>query len=233
MSFVQPRIHPYTFSVIYASVSILALTENGVLNSTVVALTIAQAQAISMLYMQIIWFWVGYKEKVRNDDYHHFEATHAADMYRTKELQFSLYAGIIAMAIIAILQFVSPYDYNTSDISLRAAPLLFLVISVWGTLIVQSMQLGDEYGKEKPAEPLDKSEKELLIWRATRITPGKLAVSVILLLFATLYELNIVGDYFRDLRAYSDKLPDRAWQYDLASKYTIGTGFLSSGVTYL
>ena len=61
------RVHPYTFSIIYACISVLALTENGVLNSVVVTMALAQAHAVSMLYMQIVWYWAGKMEKLTHE----------------------------------------------------------------------------------------------------------------------------------------------------------------------
>lgn len=227
------RIHPYIFSIIYTSLSILALTENGVLNSTIVTITVGMAQAVSFLYMQIVWYWAGYTEKKTHKPSAFMEGTHAADLYLTKEMQYALFLGIITIAIVPLLQTVAPFDYDCSDLLIRGAPLAFLAISVWGTLYVQEMRLGDHYGKDIEKSPPGLSDKELLIFRATRITGGKLAVSLLLLAFAGLYEFNIVGQYFRWVRAYSDKLPERAWQFDLQNKYTIGTGFLPSTTLYL
>jgi hypothetical protein len=224
------RIHPYTFSIIYASISILALTENDVLSSTVVGLTVAQAQAVSLLYMQIVWYWAGKNEKITHL---RGEAVSAVGLYTTQEMQYALLLALISIGALSFLQTVGPYDYNTGDLYLRAAPCVFLVIAVYGTLYIQDMQLDDEYGKE--VEPVDFStmDRYQLYTYATRITGGKLAVSLLLLAFGALYELNLVGEYFRGLRAYTDKIPDRAWQLDVASKYTIGTGFLPSPTLYL
>jgi hypothetical protein len=140
----------------------------------------------------------------------------------------------MAMPLLAILQTIGPFDYNTADITLRGAPLIFLAIAIFGTLYLQSMHLDDEYGKEKPEAPeAGASPKARLVFYATRITGGKLGVSLLLIAFGALYELNLVGHYFRETRAYTDKLPERAWQFDAASKYTIGTGFLPALTSYL
>lgn len=228
------RIHPYTFTIIYASLSVLALVENGVLNSLVVTMAIGQAHAVALLYMQIVWYWVGYNEKKTHSNQHHMDSTHAANLYLTREMQYALYLAIVVIALIPTLQTVAPFDYDCSDLLIRGAPLVFLAISVWGTLFVQEMKLDERYGLDKPDTSHNVSHPKLdLIWNATRITGGKLAVSLLLLAFVTLFEFNLVGQYFRWLRAYSDKLPERAWQYDVATKYTIGTGFLPSPTLYL
>ena len=95
------------------------------------------------------------------------------------------------------------------------------------------MPLDDEYGKEVDPVVYSSMSKTDLVTYATRITGGKLAVSLLLIAFGTLYELNMVGEYFRGLRAYTDKLPERAWQLDTVSRFTIGTGFLPSPALYL
>jgi len=248
-SIARPWIHPFTFSVIYASISVLALTENDVLNGMVVGLSLAQAHAVSMLYMQIVWYWTGKNEKqthsqpggrqggfdANGDPTFEMATTHAAQLYTTKEMQYALYLAIVAMGLLSIFQAVAPFDYNTDDFATRGAPCLFLAISIFGTLYLQDMKLDDEYGleKSKGGPKQGATQKEVLTYYATRITGGKLGVSLLLLVFGAVYESNIVGEYFRDLRAYTDKLPERAWQYDVASKYTIGTGFLPAQTIFM
>ena len=209
----------------------------------VVGLAIAQAHAVGMLYMQIVWYWAGKMEKMShgkpNIDYDHngdpiiHTTTHAAELYTTKEMQYALYLALVSVALLSLFQTLGPFDYNTSDIWLRGAPCLFAVISIFGTLYLQSLNLDDEYGKEKPEMPNITDPKKKLVWYATRITQGKLGVSLLLLAFGAAYEFNLVGEYFRGLRAYQDKLPERAWQYDMASRFTIGTGFLPAPALYL
>lgn len=251
------RVHPFTFTTIYTALSILSLTENGVYNAQIIMFAVAQAHVVSLLYLQVIlvasrpplslvadlsplffvfqviWYWVGYNEKQ-----HHgirVDATHAADLYTTKEMQYALFLALVSLSVIPLFLTMGPFDYNADDITLRIAPLVFLVLSVYGTLYIQGLKLDDQYGKDavEPPTAVAGNAKELLVWHATRITGGKLAVSLLLLIFGFAYELNMVGDYFRDLRAYSDKIPDRAWQYDVASKYTVGSGFLPSSVNNL
>lgn len=214
--------------------SILALTENDVLNSMVVGIAVAQAIATAFVYMQIVWYWVGYTEKKERIEYASTSlATHAAGLYTTKEMQYALFLAILWITIFPILQMTGPYDYNTGDLYVRGSPVAFLFIAVAGTLYIQSMQLGTYYGKEAKEVDAGLDSKQKLTMHATRITGGKLAVSLLLIGFGTLFEFNMVGEYFRGLRAYSDKLPDRAWQYDTASKYTIGTGFLPAPSLYI
>jgi outer membrane receptor protein involved in Fe transport len=208
-----------------------------VLNGSTVGLYLVQAHAITLLYMQIVWYWVGKNEKEthKHADYH--ESTHVAAIYNTKEMQYALFLALVLVGLLPLLQANAPLDYNTSDLGTRLAPLAFLVIAVWGTLYLQDLRLDDHYGKDA-VKAVDKDGmalqgKALLVWQATRITGGKLAVSLLLLAFGTLYEFNLVGEYFRNLRAYADKLPERAWQYDLVSKYTIGTGFPATSAVYL
>jgi hypothetical protein len=224
------RIHPFTFCVIYTATSILALTENDVLNTMVVGLTVAQAQAVSMLYMQIVWYWAGKNEKHT----HRMQGGAKADLtplYTTKEMQYALYLALISIALLSVFQTIAPFDYNCGDISLRAAPCLFLGLAVWGTLYLQELHLDDEYGNDTSKETIN--NKDDLVRAATRITGGKLGVSLLLIAFGVLYELNIIGEYFRGLRAYTDKIPERAWQFDTLSRYTIGTGFLPAPTLFL
>ena len=162
--------------------------------------------------------------------------TNITGLYRTKEMQYALYLAILSIAALSFLQTVGPFDYNTGDLYLRTAPCVFLVLAVWGTLYLQDMMLDDEYGKEKDATSVHndyETMKTHLIEKATRITGGKLGVSLLLIAFGVLYELNLIGEYFRGLRAYQDKIPERAWQLDSLAQYTIGTGFLPAQTAFL
>lgn len=199
------------------------------LNATVVGLAVAQAQAVSLLYMQIVWYWAGKNEKIT----HHREGVHATQLYTTKEMQYALLLAMLAIGLLSFLQTVGPFDYNTGDLTIRAAPCAFLILAIWGTLYLQDMHLDDEYGKEVDPVVFQNMSKTDLVTYATRITGGKLGVSLLLIAFGTLYELNLVGEYFRGLRAYNDKLPERAWQLDVTNKYTIGTGFLPAQTLFL
>jgi len=237
-SITRPFVHPFAFAVIYASVSVLALTESAVLNWVVIAVAILQAHAVSFLYMQVVWYWVGYNEKLTHDPTH--AGGHAAELYTTREMQYALLLALVAVAVIPLAQALGPFDYDGTDPTLRAAPLVFLLIAVAGTLYVQAMPLDEYYGREKDAEPQPPpppagadAKHFLLVWHATRLTGGKLAVSLLLLVFGVLYEFNILGLYFRTLRAYADRLPERAWQLDAASQFTLGTGFLPAPTLYL
>ena len=230
------RIHPFTFAIIYAVLSTLSLTENAVLNSQTIYTAILQSHAISLLYMQVVWYWAGYNEKKTHDPAKTSVGGHAAELYLTKEMQYALFLAIVLLTVLPILQAAGPYDYDQSDITLRTAPPLFLALAVWGTLYLQSMNLDDEYGRDKllsESEPVSEGPRQMLVWRATRITGGTLAVSLLLIIFGVLYEFNVLGLYFRTLRAYTDKLPERAWQLDTASRFTIGAGFLPAPTLYL
>ena len=66
-----------------------------------------------------------------------------------------------------------PYDYNTGDLYVRGAPLVFLFIAVGGTLYIQSMQLGSQYGKDaklamegdlKQKLTMDQVDPRMLAW---------------------------------------------------------------------
>jgi hypothetical protein len=206
-----------------------------VLNGLVVGLYLAQAHAITLLYMQVVWYWVGKNEKETHKV--ESETTHLAAIYTTKEMQYALFLALVLIGALPVLQFNAPLDYNTGDLGTRVAPLVFLALAIFSTLYLQDLKLDDHYGKDA-VQPVDEAGaplhgKHLLVWRATRITGGKLAVSLLLLGFGALYEFNLVGEYFRGLRAYADKLPERAWQYDVSNKFTIGTGFLVSPGAYL
>lgn len=232
----RPWVHPYTFSIVFACISLLALTENDVLNGTVVVVELLKAQAASQLYMAVVWYWTGYIEKKRR----HSELT---EVYKTKQIQYALFMGIILVALFPFLLYIAPYDYADSDVFLRLAPVIFTAISVVGTIFLQGLILDDEYGidakevwNENSVGPLRRGENHGtkvmhdLIYRATKITGGKLGVSSLVLIFVTLIEFEFVAEYFRTLRAYQDTMPEKSMQYDLGKTFLWGTGILTPSV---
>jgi hypothetical protein len=232
----RPWVHPYTFSIVFACLSLLALTENDVLNGTVVVIELLKCQAASQLYMEVVWYWTGYMEKKRM----HSELT---EVYKTKQIQFALFMGLVLVALFPFLQYVAPYDYTDADVFLRLAPLIFTAISVVGTIFLQGLIIDDEYGldakeawNENSVGPLRRGENRRTkpmrdqIYRATKITGGKLGVSALVLIFVTLVQFEFVAEYFRTLRAYQDTMPEKSIQYDLSRTFLWGTGLLTPSV---
>jgi hypothetical protein len=183
--------------------------------------------------MQIVWYWAGYHEKTTHRFNNQQNGT-LRILYETKEMRLALFLAVLSIAGLSLAQTFGPFDYMSEqgDITMRIAPCAFLLLAVTGTLWIQdNIILEDEYGKEQ--RPTDLTTKDGIIKNATRITGGKLAVSILLIVFGFLVESNVIGEYFRGLRAYTAKIPDRAWQFDSANRYTIGTGFLPSSTLYL
>lgn len=231
----RPWVHPYTFAIIFVATQILALTENDVLNGTVMVVEILKAQAASQLYMQIVWFWTGYMEKLRL-------GSSLAEVYRTKQVQYALFMAIILVGLLPFLTYLAPYDYSNADMFLRLAPLLFTGIAVIGTILLQGLILDDHYGidakqigseraKRQGYTKLNREEYEehSSLYKATRISGGKLGVSMLVLIFVALVEFEFVAEYFRTLRAYFDTMPLNSPQYDLLT--TTKTFLFGKGLT--
>ena len=235
----RPWVHPYTFAIIFVATQILALTENDVLNGTVMVVEILKAQAASQLYMQIVWFWTGYMEKLRL-------GSSLAEVYRTKQVQYALFMAIILVGLLPFLTYLAPYDYSNADMFLRLAPLLFTGIAVIGTILLQGLILDDHYGidakqigseraKRQGYTKLNREEYEehSSLYKATRISGGKLGVSMLVLIFVALVEFEFVAEYFRTLRAYFDTMPLNSPQYDVLTKTYLWGGGLTTTSPFL
>lgn len=241
----RPWVHPYTFAIIFVATQILALTENDVLNGTVMVVEILKAQAASQLYMQIVWFWTGYMEKLRL-------GSSLAEVYRTKQVQYALFMAIILVGLLPFLTYLAPYDYSNSDMFLRLAPLLFTGIAVIGTIYLQGLILDDHYGidadttgererkligpyrsKEHREAAGESYHRQDITYKATRISGGKLGVSMLVLIFVALVEFEFVAEYFRTLRAYFDTMPLNSPQYDVLTKTYLWGGGLTTTSPFL
>jgi hypothetical protein len=235
----RPWVHPYTFAIIFVATQILALTENDVLNGTVMVVEILKAQAASQLYMQIVWFWTGYMEKRRL-------GSSLAEVYRTKQVQYALFMAIILVGLLPFLTYLAPYDYSNSDMFLRLAPLLFTGIAVIGTIYLQGLILDDHYGIDakqignervrrhgyNPSTREDYDEQNSL-YKASRISGGKLGVSMLVLIFVAFVEFEFVAEYFRTLRAYFDTMPLNSPQFDVLTKTYLWGGGLTTATPFL
>lgn len=228
-SIVRPWVHPYTFTVIFVCLSLLALTENDVLNMQIITIELLKAHAAAQLYMEVVWYWTGYMEKKRMK-------SDLTEIYKTKQIQYALFMGIVLVAFFPYLQFLAPYDYTDNESFLKSAPLLFTGISVIGTIFLQSLIVDDyygtdakmtEYGKYRQGPLMPGEERDFMSdtkEKATRITGGKLAVSALVLIFVALVEFQFVAEYFRTLRAYYDTMPERTFLYDPLNTKSFLTG---------
>lgn len=226
----RPWVHPYAFSIILACTSLLALTENNVLNTSIIVIELLKAQAASQLYMEVVWYWTGYMEKKRLK-------SNLTEVYKTQQVQYALFMGIVVVSLLPILQFMGPYDYNYEDRFLMLAPLLFTAIAVIGTIFLQGLILDDEYGIDVD----QKSDKHVMyrnaddhyaqqIYQATKITGGKLGVSMLVIIFVVLLNSRLLSEYFTTLRAYTDIMPVNAIQYELGKAYLWGAGLATPNV---
>jgi hypothetical protein len=227
---VRPWVHPYTFSIIFACTTLLSLTENDVLNSSIIIVELLKAQAASQLYMEVVWYWTGYIEKKRLK-------SELVEVYKTQQVQYALFMGIILVALLPFLLFIAPYDYTNADMFLRIAPLIFTGIAVVGTIFLQGLILDEDYGIDRDLTgenhrigPMRENKSIDQIYRATKVTGGKLGVSLLLLIFVAFVEFEFVADYFRTLRAYMDTMPEKSIQYDLSKTYLWGSGLLTPSV---
>lgn len=235
-SIVRPWVHPYTFTVVFVCLSLLALTENNVLNLAVITIELLKAHAAAQLYMEVVWYWTGYMEKKRAGGHTFSASAHLTEVYKTKQIQYALFMGIVLVALFPFLQFIAPYDYSDNENFLKIAPLLFTGISVVGTIFLQSLIVDDNYGteakvvehkqyKEGPMMPGEEREyMSEMKEKSTRITGGKLGVSALVLIFVALIEFQFVAEYFRTLRAYYDTMPERAFLYDPLNTKSFLTG---------
>lgn len=233
---VRPWVHPYAFSIIFTCTSLLSMTQNNVLNASVIVVELLKAQAVSQLYMEVVWYWTGYMEKKRLK-------SDLIEVYKTQQVQYALFMGMIVVILLPFLQYIAPYDYNNADMFFRVAPMGFVVIAVVGTIFLQGLILDEEYGIDRdmvgevhrsgPMRDGESRDHKMLqdqIYRATRITGGKLGVSLLVLIFVAFVEFEFVAEYFRTLRAYLDVMPERSMQYDLSKTFLWGSGLLTPGV---
>lgn len=198
---VRPWIHPFVFSIIYQASSVLALTENGVLDYNVVVVQLLFAVCASQLFMAIVWYWVGHKEKLRLSGTKHI----LHRVYLTKEVQQALLGTLVVFLWIPLQHTLAPYDYTLNSLLLLSSPLIFVTLAVFSTLFVEEMHLGDEHGEDSERRRYRVSKDGLPDPNA--ITGGKLAASALLLLYGTFMLLLYFGEHLSTFRAYQREMP--------------------------
>lgn len=199
--------HPWTFSVIYTCVTLLSLAENGILDFNTTLSEVLVSLAVGQLFMGITWYTVGNTEKLTSGE-EHIRELHV--LYQTKEVQYALFMSITLVLILPTATILAPYAYTFASPFLSLSPLVFAILGVFSTLVIQNMPLDDLYGMEMK--------------KPTTITSAKLYASFLLLLFGLVTTLHLLTEHSSTYRYYFDFIPDKAIQSDLGRSYLFGLG---------
>ena len=171
----------------------------------------AIAAATSQVSMGIVWYQIGSLEKL-NSENAKVKALHS--MYTTKEIQYALYMAIVLLIAMPLATFLAPYSYTNNSYFMMISPVLFAVLSVLSTLLIQEMALDDRYG-----EVANKEAKT-----PTTITAGKLYVSFLLLLFGLAITVFFLTEHMATFRTAIDTFADKSIQSDVGRSYLFGQG---------
>ena len=211
------RIHPFVFSVIYQSLAMLALVENGILDYHIIVVHMLLSMCASQQFMSVVWYYVGIKEKLGLPEGSPERILHVT--YEGKEVQWGLAGALALQLVIPLQQALSPYDYTLNSLFLAFAPFTFAVLALLCTFVVQDMTLDDDYSDTPSASQKSRP--------ATALTGGKLLVSLLLLVFATAVLIVYFNEHLSTYRAYLDVMPESSIQYDPvmdSRKFLIGPG---------
>ncbi len=173
------------------------------------------AAAASQVSMGIVWYQIGSLEKLHSKNE---ETKKLHSMYETKEVQYALYMSIVLVVAIPSSMILAPYPFTDASRFMLISPLLFSVLSVLGTLVIQEMALDDAYG-----EHASKERKT-----PTTITAAKLYVSFLLLLFGLAVTVYFLAEHMATFRVTIDLNPDKSIQSDVGRSYLFGQGVMLS-----
>lgn len=165
------------------------------------------------MFMSMVWYNVGYSEKIRMNSRLYI-------VYTTKEANIALLGSILMQFFIPLHLLLAPYNFTFKSVFLALAPLIFAVMSVVCTTYIQSMPLGDSYGEDAErkrnratAANLHKGD----VMDATEINGAKLFCSLLLLFYGAVITLIYLSDHITTYRAYLDAMPESSIQYDTAT----------------
>lgn len=222
---VRPWIHPFTFGVIYMSVTALALVENGILEYNVIVAHLLIAAGVSQLFMSHAWFYAGFNEKRRLVVKNPEAAHNLVPVYMTKETSLGLEIALVLMLLLPLHLLLAPYNFTYKSLFMAMSPLLFAGLSLFSILVVEQLSLDDEYGKDYLAKAAEMGWSHNVPF-ATVITGAKLYASLLLLVFGAAVTLVWLSEHIATTRAFMDSMPEASIQLDtaLSRRYLIGQG---------
>ena len=214
------RVHPFHFSILYNCVVVLALTENGVTNYAIIISELMKAQAISMLFMSISWFYMSQKVKTEygpngKDESRGVLWKANEAVLVSKEIQFAVLVSGLLIPIMGLLTIFAPYVYSNYSLSFLCAPLVFSTISLTSTLWIQDMKLDDEYGIDAKKT----SDRDFY-----EFTGGQLYASLLVLSFGLYTTMYLMHEHILTCRSFYDFWPSNSIQYDTSFPFLISNG---------
>jgi len=222
---VRPWIHPFTFGVVYMSVTALALVENGILEYNIFVVHMLLAAAGSQLFMSNAWYYTGFHEKRRLYTNNVELCQHLMPVYETKETSIGLVTALVLLLLLPLHLALSPYNFTYKSLFLALSPLIFAGLSLFSILVVENLKLDDEYGKDYLAKAAEMGWNQYFPF-ATVITGGKLYSSLMLLAFGAAITLIWLSEHIMTARAFMDTMPEASIQLDtaLTRRFLIGQG---------
>jgi hypothetical protein len=128
----RPFLHPAMFTVIYVSVTILALLYSGVANNTWLVIEALKAAGVAQMYMGLCWYYLGLWEKQAITHVQAEDKTldGVASLYRTKGALLSVVLSTVVMALVPFFTWLAPYNYNNGAPFMSTMPVILVVVSI-------------------------------------------------------------------------------------------------------
>jgi hypothetical protein len=123
----RPFVRPSTFCVVYAVLTLLAMTYNGVRRYDFIVVELLKAMGLGLTYMGVCWYFLGLWEKMQSKET-------LAPLYSTREAHVSVLLCVFVMAAVPFFTWLAPYNYTFASPILLSHPVTFLLLS-FGTLL--------------------------------------------------------------------------------------------------
>ena len=111
-------LHPFYFQLCLYALSVLALVENGVLNSDVILFEVLKSHAISFLYMSMVVYFT-----IASD------SQSDKSIIRSQAVQESVLKINYLAICLSLLPFVSAYEPNFQCLIMWLMPFLWVLVS--------------------------------------------------------------------------------------------------------
>ena len=135
----RPWLHPYYFATSLGCLTVLAMIENGVQDYDAIAQEITKVQALSFLYMMVVWFYVF----DRTDETH---TSGYKDIFDSQPVQLSVLIATGLAVSMSMNSMLAPYNWSPALNYLWILPQVFVLYAFGGITWVYSLKLSEFYG---------------------------------------------------------------------------------------
>ena len=209
-----PFVAPYFFGPILATLNVLALSENDVLDFDVIAMEVMKAHLVSLLYFGVGWFVAASEEDP--------DASKAS--YMKKPAQDSLYIAMLLAVGVTVQSALAPYTGVCYLSALWWLPTVFVAGGFLGVIWVGEMDRFSDFFHSEVNDRRARQKLELA-GSAHHVRNGSLYLSGALLVLTAIVVSYAWNTYSLTYHSLYELVPSKTIQINSAYAWLAPTGF--------